>query len=135
MFSKVKKPKISTDEFLMMQWEALQTKGKRKYVWINGVVMFGIGIPTFVVLIDLFIGDNVYPTIHELTREYLWNVLFTSMAAFSYTTYNWRFLEKNSLKKRTTKNLDSKIDFCYYCGTKLLKKINICTECGKKLEL
>lgn len=128
-----KKTKLSNDELMMKQWVTLQKKGKRKYVWIDGVVRFGIGIPTFVVLVDLLIGDNVYSSKRELFVDYFKTIIFFSIAAYFYKRSGWKVFENWSLKKDSLESLDSKIDFCYYCGSEIENQ-SICPNCGKNLE-
>lgn len=131
MFFKTKKQKLSNDEIMKKQWEVMQVRGKKKYIWIDGVVILGIGIPTFIVIIDLLIGDNIYPTIHELTKAYARNILLFSIAGYSYKSYIWRYYEKWSVKQAAEK-INRKLDFCYYCGADI-ENADICPECGKKL--
>ena len=119
---------------MMNQWVLLQKKGKKKYIWIDGVIKFGIGIPTFFVFVDLLIGDNIYSNKRELFIDYFGDIIFFSIAVYFYKRSTWKVFENWSLKKKANELLDSKIDFCYYCGSEI-KDTDICPECGEKLEL
>lgn len=130
---KRKRLKITEDEAMREQWEQLQKRGKKKYIWIDGVVKYAIGIPTFVVLVDLVIGDNIYANMGELAKEYLQDIISWSIVSFFSARSYWNTLENWTYKKKAEEEFDAKVDFCYYCGNEVGDK-NICPECGGKLD-
>lgn len=141
MFSWIKKKKkrlkITEDEAMREEWERLQKRGKKKYVWIDGAVKYGIGIPTFGVLVDLLIGDNAHITMDEWVRKYVREVISWSIISFIAARGYWNTLESWTAKKKEEEEFDAKfnakVDFCYYCGSEVGDR-DTCPQCGEKLD-
>jgi hypothetical protein len=127
---------IDQNQAMKIQWERFQKIGKKKYVWVHGVLLYGLGASTLVFVLDLISGKHVNLTPRELITRFIVQSIFMASIGFFWHRSQWNSTkEQVSLIEAEENREDEKIDFCYYCGAELENDSNICPSCRQKLEL
>ncbi|GFZ31721.1 hypothetical protein CSC2_22470 [Clostridium zeae] len=113
------------------QWESFERLGKGTYISISMIltilVVFGRDI------FSLLSGKVSFSTIHfsKLVEIGLFILL-----SYIFSICNWSSKRRAAERQiRKEQNIKPKIEYCYYCGSKLDDNNNTCSHCKNKLDL
>lgn len=116
------------------QWERMNKHGKKKYIWIYCVLLYGIGAPFISMVYNLITGG--YKSAKDLVVKLTAQIIFFSIAAYLAGKISWSSTENKILIEERKENLKNvQINFCYFCGSKLNDNSKTCPSCGKELDL